>query len=969
MGAALLALYGLACLTTATAQTQLSDINTGTLPEDAAVLEFVRLGDRTVFLAESETEGIELYATDGTAAGTRLLRNINPGGLNSNNANFPWRFNSAILDGELYFNASGSIDFLYKTDGTLSGTDQVQGVPVGYLQGLTAVDDRLYFFASGNERLDVYYLDDNGVTQVTHPDFTDDSFYLAIGAAGGRLIFYQSNSDGTKIWSTDGTTNGTVVLRENVTAPSPTSFQNFGPTVQYGEQLIFQIVDNDPAEPGLLYSLVTDGTPAGTQVLVIHYNAYAEGFLTGGGGTSCDGLAYFSIYNIYRRQQQLFQTDGTPTGTQLVSDETAAFDFFFASDLLCANDQLYYTGPGTMDQTLLKRATLPAFTIEALGQVYPAVGGANYFYERDRIALVKDDAENVFGIIAFDDDERVFSVVGDDFDAIVSDGFYENYIAPLSEGAIVGFRGSPARIGAASLVPEPIAPINQTASSAVRFDATARVNDRFLFFANNEDGDENLYTVTKDGGAVKLVPNGVRAQRFAFTGPDLEALDGRYPFVANAPDAGTEAWGTDGTPAGTERLLDANPGPTDSDVSQFFAWQDHFYFTASNNAGTYRLYRTDGSASGTEEIGPLFADDGDAQRLLGAAGNGEQALFRTVGTTNFVENLWRYDGTTLEQIRAGFATRTLFATDGGIYLSGQELTGNTTGYELYYLPDGATDVALLRDIAPGPSSSRPFGFRGVNGTVFFTAQTPEEGRELWTTDGTAAGTQLLADTYAGRGDFTNGFDLEVLDETLYLIGFTPDTGFELFRADEGGVSLVRDIIPGATNSNPRGLRAFGDSLYFAAATPDAGSELWSSDGTAAGTQRILDLHPGEGSSNPSELTEVGGELFFVANDGSSGYEVWLLGRPVNTREPSPAGPLAVFPNPAATRLTVELPETLSNGRLELYDGHGRLLRLQYVGAAAGRLQFSVSRFPAGSYTLRLVGSDRVWVAPFLRVDP
>ena len=951
------------------AQIQLSDLNTTRTDEDAAVLEFVRLGNRTVFLAESETEGIELYATDGTAAGTRLLRNINPGGVNSNGSNFPWRFNSAVLDGELYFNASGSIDFLYKTDGTLSGTDQVQSVPTGYLQGLTAVGDRLYFFASGDERLDVYYLGNDGATQVTHPDFTDDSFYLAIGAADGHFIFYQSYSGGTRLWTTDGTTAGTLVLRENVSAPSPTSFQNFGPTVNFGDRLIFQIVDNDPANPGLIYSLVTDGTQAGTQVLAIHQNAYSEGFLTGGGGTTCAGLAYWSIYDIYSRRQQLYQSDGTQAGTQLVSEETAAFDFFFGSDLLCADNRLYYTGPGAMDQTVLKRATLPAFSIEELGQVYPAVGGANYFYERDRIALVKDDAENVYGIIAFDDDERVFSVVNDAFSALASDGFYENYLAPLATGAVVGFRGSVARLTPASLVPEVIAPINSTASSAVRFNSTAAVNNRFLFFAQDDSGDENLYSVTADGGAEKLVPNGVRAQLFTFTGPDLAPVNGRYPFIASAPDAGREAWGTDGTPAGTERLVDANPGLNDSDVSQFFAWQDHFYFTASNNAGTYRLYRTDGTATGTEAITQLFADDGDAQRLMGAAGNGNQVVFRTQGTTNFVENLWTYDGTTLTQIRAGFSTWNLFATDAAVYISGQvtDPAGQQLGLELYRLSDDASDIELVKDIQPGVASGHPIGFREAGGTVFFTAQTTDEGRELWTTDGTAAGTQLLADVYAGSGEFTNGFNLVSLGDALYLIGFTPDTGFELFRADADGVSLVADIFAGETNSNPQELRAVGDSLYFSAATATFGSELYSSDGTAAGTQRILDLHPGEGSSNPSQMTEVGGRLFFIANDGASGYEVWRLGQPVSTRELPTAGDLDVFPNPTTGALTVTLPQRLTPGQLKLYDAHGRLLRTQRLSAGEPQATLSLAHYPAGTYHLRLVGSDRVWVSRVKRV--
>ena len=79
----------------------------------------------------------------------------------------------------------------------------------------------------------------------------------------------------------------------------------------------------------------------------------------------------------------------------------------------------------------------------------------------------------------------------------------------------------------------------------------------------------------------------------------------------------------------------------------------------------------------------------------------------------------------------------------------QAATG-TAGRELWVTDGTAAGTSLLLDIDPGTSSSGPMLFTGVGGgRLVFTAYTGAEGRELWVTDGTAAGTSLLADIASG----------------------------------------------------------------------------------------------------------------------------------------------------------------------------------------------------------------------------
>jgi ELWxxDGT repeat protein len=102
-------------------------------------------------------------------------------------------------------------------------------------------------------------------------------------------------------------------------------------------------------------------------------------------------------------------------------------------------------------------------------------------------------------------------------------------------------------------------------------------------------------------------------------------------------------------------------------------------------------------------------------------------------------------------------------------------------------------------------------------------------------------------------------------------------GNELWSSDgtEAGTVLVKDIRPGDYDAYPSNLTAVGDAVFFRARDGVNGRELWTSDGTAAGTRLVADINPGANESRPQSLTESGGALFFSANDRVHGEELWI----------------------------------------------------------------------------------------------
>src|SRR5687767_1859346 len=75
-------------------------------------------------------------------------------------------------------------------------------------------------------------------------------------------------------------------------------------------------------------------------------------------------------------------------------------------------------------------------------------------------------------------------------------------------------------------------------------------------------------------------------------------------------------------------------------------------------------------------------------------------------------------------------------------------SGAGMGRELHRSDGTEAGTVMVKDIVPGPGSSDPEDLINVNGTLFFTARPSErdfQRRELWRSDGTAAGTVRVTD--------------------------------------------------------------------------------------------------------------------------------------------------------------------------------------------------------------------------------
>jgi len=303
-----------------------------------------------------------------------------------------------------------------------------------------------------------------------------------------------------------------------------------------------------------------------------------------------------------------------------------------------------------------------------------------------------------------------------------------------------------------------------------------------------------------------------------------------FYFAANG-DSGRELWISDGTPAGTEMLIDINVGFIGSNPTGFVELNGSWYFSADNGVTGAELWKTDGTAAGTtilKDIHPGFP----SSDISGMVNIGNKLYFQANNGANGFE-LWISDGTT-----AG--------------------------------------TNMLTDMNPGVSSSSPEHMTALGADVYFSANDGTNGKEIWKTDGTLAGTSMVADVFTGA-DSSFPANLTTVGNFLYFTADDGVVGSEVYKTDgtPAGTFLQGDINPGISPSGATTLTAVGNYLFFSANDGTNGTELWRSDANSATPDlQMMELFAGAFSTLPTNFIKLNDDLIFNANDGTIGYELW-----------------------------------------------------------------------------------------------
>ncbi len=298
-------------------------------PSAAAPQQTVVLGNQVLFRASpSNTFEDALMATDGTPAGTRLVAYFED--------DLDCGFH--LHDGGLYFFTRPENDQhdLWQTDGTAAGTSLVaQSVGVGsqcLISSGASFGGFFYFQGAGG---DLWRTD--GTAAGTSPFFDGDEDFFATGqmaVVGSRLFFTAGREDSnfTELWVTDGVPGDAVELADIGLFGS----ELFHFLTPVGNHLVFSAFTRDHG----VELWTSDGTPDGTRLLRDfrpgRLSSNPFNFLTIG------PRAYF-VANDGEHGDELWLTDGTDEGTRLVVDLQPGPSSGFPLVMNLAGDRLVFS--------------------------------------------------------------------------------------------------------------------------------------------------------------------------------------------------------------------------------------------------------------------------------------------------------------------------------------------------------------------------------------------------------------------------------------------------------------------------------------------------------------------------------------------------------------------------------------------------------------------------------------------------
>ena len=142
-------------------------------------------------------------------------------------------------------------------------------------------------------------------------------------------------------------------------------------------------------------------------------------------------------------------------------------------------------------------------------------------------------------------------------------------------------------------------------------------------------------------------------------------------------------------------------------------------------------------------------------------------------------------------------------------------------------------AALVKDMRPGTYAGFGEGlfapsFTEMNGRLFFLAEDGINGYELWKTDGTEAGTAMVADlTPGGAGSFIQARNV-LNGSLLFAVKRSAPTLWEMWKSDStaAGTALLTNQTFSYVADDRSSFARVGDTLYFVARQSGYGIELW-----------------------------------------------------------------------------------------------------------------------------------------------
>jgi len=725
--------------------------------------DFTKVGDKIFFTATTPQYGKELWVTDGTDAGTHMVKDITEG-MNSTNITWLTPFGDKVI-----FNAGPAYDNQepWISDGTPEGTFILKDIYEGFLgsnpEHFTVYKDKVYFFA-------------------------------------------KSENEGNEVWSTDGTPEGTKIL-----------------------------IDYNPVTGGV--------SPTNLTV--------------------ADGSLWFLASN--GTNYDLIKSDGTTAGT-------AAFESTAnAKELVSFKDRLYYLSGGYLNY-ISGEVKTPVRTLNDAGDLTPA-GSVMYltaYNGASAVTLHVTDGE-VGGTLTEVKDENS-EICNSIYDMTMIGNTL--FLKASATGYDVGYELFKAEGSKLSLVKD----INPGASSSELNNFTIMGNKLYFTATTDTEGKElwvsdgtetgthivkDINTGTRMFGETEI-PNGSNIS-------SITAIGDKLYFGAN-PNTDKEIWVSDGTENGTKLLIDVNKKPTSGlDIGpNIYRVGDKFIFLNDN-----KVWVSDGTAEGT-------ANTGETARNISRnidMGDYKIVILDEIQANKIMKTDGTLEGTSIIENFDYIVPAWLAVTGGKLFFYGRK---NEVDTQKLYVSDGTTDSAVPFLDANNDEITHVRVIMGTDEMMLIrtvTINNPEYIYKLYASDGTSAGTKVLFEktTEEQDDDYYNRFTFA--GSVGYYVNETEENGLELWSTDgtKAGTVLVKHISDDPDEFELDSIVNVGETIYYILSDDEDIYTLWKTEGTPESTEQVKVFETTEKYAGPSKqimpLAVIGDKFYFITIEESYDAEI------------------------------------------------------------------------------------------------
>jgi ELWxxDGT repeat protein len=317
-------------------------------------------------------------------------------------------------------------------------------------------------------------------------------------------------------------------------------------------------------------------------------------------------------------------------------------------------------------------------------------------------------------------------------------------------------------------------------------------------------------------------------------------------------------WRTNGTTGGTYRLRTLCCG----EGSEPFFLEDAggtLYFVTTN---PYGLWKTYGTAESTQQLEPNF--------IAEMEGLGNDLIYRHGDSHSAASNVWLADaetGAVTELSADATDPRAMTNAVDRVYF----IANTPSNGRKLWVSDGTSAGTYPIHASPTPEFIAALGTKAI-----FSAS-----GQIWVSDGTEAGTQFLASIDGGPQFFgqANG--------NVYFFAFTISARMELWKSDgtPAGTRMVKDVRPvepaEEDNQDVGGGAAVGDWFYYSSIDPQGKHGIWRTDGTEAGTTEVTFFEP-ETEYVPVVIGPAGSNAFVIRMFESK-TELWVTNGTTTTK--------------------------------------------------------------------------------------